>query len=38
MQRKLTYLRRSEDEEIKDAGLTIDLDEIARKGAMSGEC
>lgn len=37
MQRKLTYLRRSEDEEIKDAGLTIDLDECARKGVMSKE-
>lgn len=37
MQRKLTFLRRSEDEEIKDAGLTLDLDEISRKGTMSRE-
>ena len=36
MQRRLTYLRRSEEEEIKDNGLTLDFDEIARKGAMSG--
>ena len=35
MQRKMTMELRSEDEEIKDAGLTIDLDEIARRGAMS---
>lgn len=37
MQRKLSFQHRSEDEEIKDAGLTIDFDEIARKGAMSKE-
>ncbi|WGK68062.1 nitrite/sulfite reductase [Candidatus Haliotispira prima] len=37
MLRKLTYERRSEEEEIKDTGLTLDLDEIARKGAMSPE-
>lgn len=37
MQRKLTMLMRSEEEEIKDAGLHIDFDEIARRGAMSKE-
>ena len=37
MQRKLTFQRRSEDEEIKEAGLVIDYDEIARKGSMSPE-
>ncbi len=31
MQRKLTYLLRSEEEEVKDAGLTLDFDEMARK-------
>jgi ferredoxin-nitrite reductase len=35
MQRKMEFKLRSEDEEIKDAGLTIDLDEIARRGVMS---
>jgi len=37
MQRKLTFERRSEDEEVKEAGLVLDFDEIARKGAMSKE-
>ncbi len=37
MQRKLKQLRRHELEEIKEAGLTLDFDEIARKGAMSAE-
>lgn len=37
MQRKLTFLLRSEEEEVKDAGLTLDFDEIARKGVMSKE-
>jgi ferredoxin-nitrite reductase len=37
MQRTLKFLRRSEEEEIKDAGLVIDYDEIARKGSMSKE-
>ena len=35
MQRKLTGLRRHELEEIKEAGLTLDFDEIARKGSIS---
>ncbi|MDT8389873.1 MAG: nitrite/sulfite reductase [Lentisphaeria bacterium] len=37
MQRKLTFEKVSEDEEIKAAGLTLDFDEIARKGSMSRE-
>jgi len=37
MQRKLVFQKRSDDEEIKEAGLTIDYDEIARKGSMSKE-
>ncbi len=37
MLRKLTYERRSEEEEVKETGLTLDFDEIARKGAMSPE-
>jgi ferredoxin-nitrite reductase len=37
MQRRMLYLRRSEDEEIKEAGLKIDFDEIARRGSMSKE-
>lgn len=37
MQRKLSFQTRSEDEEIKDAGLVIDFDEIAKKGKMSKE-
>jgi sulfite reductase beta subunit-like hemoprotein len=37
MQRLLTFKNRSDDEEIKDAGLNLDFDEIASKGAMSPE-
>ena len=37
MQRKLTKKRQSELEEIKESGLTLDFDEIARRGSMSGE-
>lgn len=37
MQWKLEFERRSEDEEIKEAGLVLDFDEIARKGVMSKE-
>ncbi|MCZ7584177.1 MAG: hypothetical protein M5R36_13030 [Deltaproteobacteria bacterium] len=37
MQRKLEYQRRSDLEEIKDAGLTLDWDEIAKKGKISPE-
>ena len=37
MQRKLEFRRRSAEEEIKDAGLTLDYDEIARRGRMSKE-
>lgn len=37
MHRLLTGLRRSEEEYVKDAGLILDFDEIAKKGAMSPE-
>ncbi|MCC6123899.1 MAG: FAD-dependent oxidoreductase [Pirellulales bacterium] len=37
MQRNLSKLRRSDDEAVKDAGLVLDYDEIARKGSMSRE-
>ncbi|RJO70555.1 MAG: 4Fe-4S dicluster domain-containing protein [Myxococcales bacterium] len=37
MQRKLEFRRRSDEEQIKDAGLVLDFDEIARKGSMSRE-
>lgn len=37
MQRKLEFRQRSEDEEVKEAGLTIDFDEISHKGKMSKE-
>ncbi|MBD3422593.1 MAG: hypothetical protein GF398_20960 [Chitinivibrionales bacterium] len=37
MQRKLTLAHVSEDEEIKAAGLTLDFDEIAKRGAMTRE-
>jgi sulfite reductase beta subunit-like hemoprotein len=37
MQRKLSFQKRSDDEEVKEAGLVIDFDEIARKGKMSKE-
>ncbi len=35
MARKLTFLHRTEDEEIKEAGLFLDFDELAAKGSMS---
>ncbi len=35
MAHKLTFQRRSEDEELKEAGLHLDFDELAAKGAMS---
>jgi len=37
MQRRLTFQHRSEDEEVKEAGLSLDFDEIAKKGSMSKE-
>ena len=37
MQRKLEFKQRSEEEEIKESGLNIDFDEIAKKGKMSKE-
>lgn len=37
MQRKLTFQHRSDDEEIKESGLSIDFDEIAKKGKLSKE-
>jgi sulfite reductase beta subunit-like hemoprotein/NADPH-dependent glutamate synthase beta subunit-like oxidoreductase/ferredoxin len=37
MQRKLQNLRRSDEEAIKEAGLVLDFDEIARKGSLSRE-
>ena len=37
MQRKLKFKKRHEDEELKEAGLNLDFDEIARKGSMSRE-
>lgn len=37
MQRNLAKLRRSDEEAVKDAGLVLDYDEIARKGSMSRE-
>ncbi len=37
MQRQLTKQRVSEDEEVKAAGLTLDFDEIAKRGSMSKE-
>ena len=37
MQRQLTKRRLSEDEEVKAAGLVLDFDEIAKRGAMSKE-
>ncbi len=37
MQRRMNKQRLSEDEEIKAAGLTLDFDEIAKRGAMSKE-
>lgn len=37
MQRKLTRTKQTEEEQIKEAGLILDYDEIARKGSMSKE-
>ncbi len=37
MQRNLSKLRRSDEEAVKEAGLVLDYDEIARKGAMTRE-
>ncbi len=37
MQRNLSKLRRSDEEAVKDAGLVLDFDEIARKGSMTRE-
>jgi len=37
MQRRITHLKRSDEEAIKEAGLLLDFDEIARKGRMSHE-
>ncbi len=37
MQYKMDFRRRSEEEYIKDNGMFIDYDEIARKGKMSKE-
>lgn len=37
MLRKLTFKRRSEYEELKEQGMHLDFDEIARKGAMSSD-
>ncbi|HEY4760306.1 MAG TPA: nitrite/sulfite reductase, partial [Thermoguttaceae bacterium] len=37
MQRDLKMLRRSDEEAVKEAGLILDYDEIARKGSMTRE-
>lgn len=37
MQRQLTLQRQSEEEEIKRAGLVLDFDEMAKRGAMTKE-
>jgi sulfite reductase beta subunit-like hemoprotein/NADPH-dependent glutamate synthase beta subunit-like oxidoreductase/ferredoxin len=37
MQRSIKKLRRSDEEAVKDSGLILDYDEIARKGSMSRE-
>ncbi|MFZ5833108.1 MAG: FAD-dependent oxidoreductase [Planctomycetota bacterium] len=37
MQRDLSKLRRSDEEAVKEIGLVLDFDEIARKGSMSRE-
>ena len=37
MQRTITYKRQSDEETVKEAGLVLDFDEIARKGSMSRE-
>lgn len=37
MQRPMTFARESDDEVVKRSGLTLDFDEIAKKGSMSKE-
>ncbi|MFW5840339.1 MAG: hypothetical protein ACOCZE_07155, partial [Planctomycetota bacterium] len=37
MQRKLDFQRRSDDEQSKQWGLTLDIEELARKGSMSAQ-
>ena len=37
MQRRITNLRRSDDEVVKESGLLLDFDEIARHGRMALE-
>lgn len=37
MQRTLRFRVRSHDEDVKEAGLVLDFDEIARRGAMSAD-
>ena len=37
MQRRITNLRRSDDEVVKEGGLLLDFDEIARHGKMTLE-
>ena len=37
MQRQLKFKYRSEDEEVKEAGLYLDFDEIAKKGSLTKE-
>ncbi len=37
MQRKLSFQQRSDEEEVKEAGLVIDFDEISQKGKLSKE-
>jgi sulfite reductase beta subunit-like hemoprotein/NADPH-dependent glutamate synthase beta subunit-like oxidoreductase/ferredoxin len=37
LQRNLSKIRRSDEEAVKDAGLVLDYDEIARKGSMTRE-
>ena len=37
MQRLLTFKHRHEEEEIKESGLHLDFDEMAKKGSMSKE-
>lgn len=37
MPKKLTFKRRSEDEDIKASGLFLDFDEMAKKGAMQAD-
>ncbi len=36
MPKKLTFQRRSEDEDVKQSGIFLDFDEMAAKGAMGG--